>query len=333
MIFADKLILLRKKNGWSQEELAEQLNVTRQSVSKWEGAQSVPDLEKMVRLSKLFGVSTDYLLKDEIEETEYISLAEDKDSSFIRNVSMEEASAFLQAKEATAKPIAYGVFLCILSPVCLLLLGAISETKRYGLPENIAGAIGMIVLLVLVAVAVAVFILSGNKTAPFEYLEKEVFETEYGVNGMVKARREQYKSTYTKSNILGVCLCILSLIPLFLGVIINEDDELILIIMLSFTFLLVAIGVVFIVSSGIIWASFEKLLQEGDYSRKKKEGKAKTFSGTYWLIVTAIFLGYSLSTNNWGYSWIIWVVAGVLYPAILAIVNSFDNRNDKNTEL
>ena len=48
MIFADKLILLRKKAGWSQEELADQMNVTRQSVSKWEGAQSVPDLEKML---------------------------------------------------------------------------------------------------------------------------------------------------------------------------------------------------------------------------------------------------------------------------------------------
>ena len=71
MIFADKLILLRKKAGWSQEELADQMNVTRQSVSKWEGAQSVPDLEKMLRLSELFGVSTDYLLKDEIEEAEH----------------------------------------------------------------------------------------------------------------------------------------------------------------------------------------------------------------------------------------------------------------------
>lgn len=63
MIFADKLIQLRKKAGWSQEELAEQMNVTRQSVSKWEGAQSVPDLKKIIRLSELFGVSTDYCLK------------------------------------------------------------------------------------------------------------------------------------------------------------------------------------------------------------------------------------------------------------------------------
>lgn len=71
MIFADKLITLRKKVGWSQEELAEKLNVTRQSVSKWEGAQSVPDIDKILQLSRLFGVTTDYLLKDEQAEPEY----------------------------------------------------------------------------------------------------------------------------------------------------------------------------------------------------------------------------------------------------------------------
>ena len=68
MILADKIIELRKKNGWSQEQLAQKLNVTRQSISKWEGAQSVPDLQKIILLSEIFGVTTDYLIKDEIEE-------------------------------------------------------------------------------------------------------------------------------------------------------------------------------------------------------------------------------------------------------------------------
>ena len=70
MILADKITALRKKAGWSQEELAEQLGVTRQSVSKWEGAQSVPDLDKVVQMSRLFGVTTDFLLKDELSEEE-----------------------------------------------------------------------------------------------------------------------------------------------------------------------------------------------------------------------------------------------------------------------
>ena len=70
MIWADKITALRKKAGWSQEELAEQLGVTRQSVSKWEGAQSVPDMDKVVQMSRLFGVTTDFLLKDELSEEE-----------------------------------------------------------------------------------------------------------------------------------------------------------------------------------------------------------------------------------------------------------------------
>ncbi len=70
MILADKITALRKKAGWSQEELAEQLGVTRQSVSKWEGAQSVPDMDKVVQMSCLFGVTTDFLLKDELSEEE-----------------------------------------------------------------------------------------------------------------------------------------------------------------------------------------------------------------------------------------------------------------------
>ena len=67
MILADKIMKHRKQNGWSQEELAEKMNVSRQAVSKWESAQSVPDLDKILKLSRIFGVTTDYLLKDEIE--------------------------------------------------------------------------------------------------------------------------------------------------------------------------------------------------------------------------------------------------------------------------
>ena len=71
MTFSDKLIALRRKAGWSQEELAERLNVSRQSVSKWESAQSMPDIDKILQLSSLFSVTTDCLLKDTQAEPEY----------------------------------------------------------------------------------------------------------------------------------------------------------------------------------------------------------------------------------------------------------------------
>ena len=55
MILADKIIRLRRKNGWSQEELADKLKVSRQAVSKWEGAQTIPDIERILAMSRLFG--------------------------------------------------------------------------------------------------------------------------------------------------------------------------------------------------------------------------------------------------------------------------------------
>ena len=70
MTFGEKLQALRKARGWSQEELATQINVSRQALSKWESGASVPDTENVVALSRLFGVSTDYLLKDELEAQE-----------------------------------------------------------------------------------------------------------------------------------------------------------------------------------------------------------------------------------------------------------------------
>lgn len=327
MIFADKLIQLRKKAGWSQEELAEQMNVTRQSVSKWEGMQSVPNLEKMILLSELFGVSTDYLLKDEIEDTE-CNVPSDEAYTFKR-VSMEEANAFLSVKAVTSKAIASGIFLCIISPISLLILGAASEIPEYGLSDNVAVGVGMIVFLLLAAIAVAIFISSGRKTAPYDYLEEEVFETEYGVTGMVTERKAQYSETYTKNNIIGAGLCIVALIPLFGGAIFDDENDFLLIIMLSISFILAGIGVAFFVRTGIVWAGYEKLLQEGDYSKKKKRTQPATtaVSVSYWLIVTAIYLGYSLSTNNWGYSWIILVVAGIVFPAVVMMTNLFGKRN------
>ena len=68
MILAEKIMTLRKRFNWSQEELAEKLDISRQSVSKWEVGATIPDLDKILKMSEIFGVSTDYLLKDEIEE-------------------------------------------------------------------------------------------------------------------------------------------------------------------------------------------------------------------------------------------------------------------------
>ena len=223
MILADKIIDLRKKAGWSQEELAEKLGVSRQSVSKWEGAQSIPDMNKILQLSDLFGVSTDYLLKDSLEASETV-LSQDVDTEEAAFVSMEEANAFLTYKQESASRIALGVLLCILSPIALFLLGGAQESGRLAITEMQAAMIGLIVLLLMVAGAVLLFVLTGMKGSKFEYLEKNALDTAYGVSGMVKERMQREESDHTRRIALGVVLCVLAAIPLFMLLLWRGDD-------------------------------------------------------------------------------------------------------------
>lgn len=323
MILADKIIQHRKKNGWSQEELADKLGVSRQSVSKWEGALSVPDLDRIIQLSQLFGVSTDYLLKDDIETEASVpdTAASDDPSAPVRRVSMEEANDFLAVKTVTAKRIALAAFICILSPICLLILAAGADSGMLPISENIAAGIGIIVLLLLVTPAVAVFISCGMMTSRFEYLESSPIELGYGVDGMVKERMKNYRDKYAISNIVGACLCILAAVPLFIGALLTENDFY-LMIALSITLVMVGIGVVFFITSGINQESMRKLLSEGEYSAAAKKNKRVTesISSIFWLVVTAGYLGYSFYTGAWHISWIVWPVAGVLFAAIMTAV-------------
>lgn len=74
MKMPDKIIKLRKENGWSQEELAEKLDVSRQAISRWENGTALPDAQNILQISKLFQVTTDYLLNDDYESDSDIPL-------------------------------------------------------------------------------------------------------------------------------------------------------------------------------------------------------------------------------------------------------------------
>ena len=219
MILADKIINLRKKAGWSQEDLAEKLGVSRQSVSKWEGAQSVPDMDKVLRLSRIFGVSTDYLLKDEIEECEPSFQSSDGSAEPpLRTVTMEQASAYLELRRVSAPRIALAAFLCVISPAPLIFLAAMSDSRVINISENLACGIGLCALILLAAIGVLLFISAGAKAKEYEFLAKEPFETEYGVAGMLRERKAAFAHTSSRLNIIGTMLCILSVVPIFVSV-------------------------------------------------------------------------------------------------------------------
>lgn len=322
MILADKIIRQRKKNGWSQEELAEKMQVSRQAVSKWEGAQTIPDLEKILMLSNLFGVTTDYLLKDEIEDEEFT----DERNTSVKRITLAQANDFLEWRKSASVRIAVGSFLCVIAVIPLLILGAATEFSAYNISENVAGGVGLTVLFILVAIAVAIFIFCGLKNAPFDFIDKEPFETEYGVTGMVKEKQKAYKSIYIKCNIIGSCICVLSPIPLFIGAF--TEKEFFTVIMLIITMLLAGIGAIFLIISGVRWASMQKLLKEGEFApqEKRRNQIKERVSAVYWLFATAIFLGWSFWTNAWGRTWIVWPVAGVLFAVVMCICNLLIDR-------
>lgn len=329
MILADKLIELRKRRGWSQEELAEQLGVSRQSVSKWESAQSVPDMERVLQLSELFGVTTDYLLKDSIESPSEPSEGSASDAKE-RTVSMEEANEFLRVKFQNAKTVALGVLLCILSPVCLILLTGAVDCGAASLSEAQAVGLGVALLLLMVGGAVALFVTSGLRSGKFEYLEKEPVETLYGVSGMAKEKRERFRPAYVRRMTLGIVLCVLSAVPIFLSILFGgEEDSIYSVLAVGALLVLVAVGVLLIVHSSVIWGAFQQLLEEGDYSRDSKahQQRFEPIAGIYWGAVTAGYLLYSFLSGDWGRSWIVWPVAGVAYGAIYGIARMLGQKN------
>ena len=333
MILADKIVSLRKKAGWSQEELAEQLGVTRQSVSKWEGAQSIPDMDKVVQMSRLFGVTTDYLLKDELEEQTAAPVEEE--SSPLRRVTMAQAADYLTRRRAAAPKVAFAVLLCIVSPVTLLLLAAVSEVQRFHISENAAAGIGLCVLLVLVAVAVSIFLRTAAEVRDYRFLEEEPFETGYGVTGMVRQRQQEYAETRTRYTTIGVVLCVLAAVPLFAAVCVNGSD-LLYVAAVCALLVLVGIGCLFLVNAGVYSGAMEQLLEEGDYTRgQKKHHKVRgTVTTIYWLVAVAVFLVYTYGPSGNGqpqYSWIIWAVAGVLYAAVMGVVRLI-LRSGKNED-
>ena len=326
MILAEKIIKLRKEQGWSQEELAMRLGVSRQSVSKWESMASLPDLDKILKMSELFGVSTDYLLKDEApQEDSCINGGYDAGDG-VCTVSLEEANQYLAAIRESAAKIANGVSLCILSPMLLILLATAAAQKKLPLSETVAGSVGLCALLVIVAAAVALILSNGMRLSRYEYLEREPIDTEYGVAGIVESKREEYTQTYKRLIVVGIALCILSVLPLLIAV--ATEDEFLIGGAVACIFPLVAAGVNLIVRASSIWGSYQKLLEEGDYTRERKaeEKKNEPLVVFYWSLVLAVYLGLSFVTKRWDATWIIWPVMAVLFGAVLALKNMLQKK-------
>ena len=328
MILADKIIRLRKKNGWSQEELADKMNVSRQAVSKWESAQTIPDLEKLLQLSGLFGVTTDYLLKDEIEDEEFTN---DSAETAVRRISMEEANTFLEQRKQASRLIALATLLCILSPITLILLAAATEVPGSGVSEAAMGIIGLVVLFAFVLCAVPMFIYCGFKNEPYRFLDQNTpFELDYGVRGLVTEQKKRFRDTYVKGNIIATCLCVFSPIPLLVSSF--SGNAFLCASMLAVTMTIAGAGAFIFILVGVRNASMQKLLQEGDFTNreKKRNGIKEAVGSAYWIVLTAIYLTWSFLSASWEITWVVFAVGGVLFPVVMCVCNLIADRHPQD---
>lgn len=323
MILADKIIMLRKQSGWSQEELAEKLGVSRQSVSKWESSMSMPDMDRILKLSQIFEVSTDYLLKDEIEEIDTANVMDTEVTNSGRIVSVEEANAYMKEAERLSSSNAMATFLCIISPISMFLFIGMQEQGILFSSENMAGGIGIVILLILVAIGVGIFITADMKEEKYKYFETEKINLAYGVEGIVNKKEEQYSPIYRKSVVICSVLCIIGVVPLMLAAAFDATGF-VYIACLCILLLFVAVGASYIVKTSTIQESYEKLLEKKDFTMERKKSKKRKapFLGAYWCIAVAAYLGVSFYTARWEFSWIILVVAGVLCVAVDNILNA-----------
>lgn len=333
MILGEKIYKLRNASGLSQEQLSEKLQVSRQSVSKWESGNTIPSMDKIVELSKIFGISTDYLLIDEMEDLPSEIVANLDSKKYIQEVSLEESRRFIEVTKETMTKIAFSIFLFIISAAPLLILIGLSQDPKKHLKEEVAITIGLGLLLPIIALGVLLWITNATKIEKYEYLEKEPFKLAYGVKGILEKELEEYLPKHYKLVGLSVGLFIISVIPLISVALLFNDTNKEYYILLTVALLLfiVGIGSFLLAKTNIYKEAYQKLLQKGEFEKDNKEinKKLETFTTVYWQIVTALYLGYSFITRRWDISWIIWPFSGLVFAALNEIAKSVFSKKYK----
>lgn len=239
-----------------------------------------------------------------------------------RYVDREEAEAFIEMSRRTSIWVSFGVMLCILSPCALIYIGTLQDYSKNGISDGMIVLFGLIPLLLLVAIAVVMFCWNGMKMEKYEYMKKENFQMDAAFKEVLKQRQEQEKPKATLKLIIGILLCIFSVMPL-LVVGAMFDDDLYAVYALIFLLVMVSVSIWFFIAGGSTVNSLKILLQEEEFSKegKKSQKLMDVIGGIYWPIATVIYLGWSFWTMDWGFTWIVWPIAGILYGVIASICN------------
>ena len=199
MNLSEKITALRNQQNWSQEELAGHLNVPHRSVSDWEAGRSVPELEHIVRLCALFGVTADALIRDDLGLD-----GSDAPADGHPVLSLQEAYAYVAEYQTVARKIALGTFACVASPAPLIAVSNFSGN------DLLCMLIGLPALFLMIAWGVWMFINVGTITARFRRIDRRRFTPGPGVTRWAREAREKFRPSWVRDVATGVAICIFS---------------------------------------------------------------------------------------------------------------------------
>ncbi len=240
-----------------------------------------------------------------------------------------ETRNFLSDKKKNALFIALGVFLCIAAPGLMIATAAmpVVSVENNGFAIEMAYslsdrnmALAFTLLFALIAAAVALFIISGMRSAKYNYLEKE-YELDQMTENAVRQDRERFMPKYRAFIAIGVVLCVVSPLAVIVPAFAIPTYMSYIGVCVGLMLLIVAAGVFLLVYGGYISSSYKFILQEEDYEVSKKraseEKGTKRFLAVFWAAVPVIYLIVSFATGAWHMTWLIWPIAGVVDAVIV----------------
>ena len=286
MSLAENLQFLRAREGVTQEQLAERLNVSRQSVSKWESAASYPEMDTLLKLCDMFQVDMDTLLRGSVEN----SLSED-------------TAGYDRFMTLYARKIAGGVSAIVGSVALWSFLSAL------GLSEMLGTAI----LLLVIAAAAVVFIASG--------MEEEHFRKKHPVipDFYTEPQKERFHCRYIWYIAGGVGAILLGVVMMVLAFTVLPEREPYESHIGAAFLAVVACAVYFLIYGGML----EDKYNIAKYNRqnnptpedKSRRRRATTACSVIMILATAVFLFAGLAYYKWNWAAIIYPVGGVLCGA------------------
>lgn len=253
MIFSEKITELRKRSGLTQEQFGDKIGVSRQAVSKWEMAQSVPDINKVMAIADFFEVPVDFLLKDDLDledlGTPKIQVSPPDPSRKV--ITLEEAQDFFTVRKKTAGLTRLAIFLVALSPVCSYFIAVTGDERIIGI-----GIIVQIIFMLCAAITIIVAVWGEKK---YKYFKEPDREIDYGVKGVAEDHIKDFDRTRLIGILTGIVFLVMTIVPVIICAILETENILLIVLALTLVLLMAASGISSIVYVNLIHKGYLRL--------------------------------------------------------------------------